>query len=77
MQMTTTMQNYKVKTLKRNEQASAEMEFTAKDDLAADEIAHKFAKMNKGFGYKLWRKTERGAWHDICIDVISKALRKA
>lgn len=68
------MQSYKVATLMRKDKAGPDMEFTAKDDLAACEIAHKFAKMHKALGYQVFRNSSRG-WHNVCIDVFKNATK--
>ena len=67
------MDNYKMTTLMKSG-AGLDMEFTAKDDLAAIDIATKFSRANKALGYKMWRKAG-GKWHIVCTDEL-KPLKK-
>lgn len=64
---------YKVNTVYPRDKDGPDMEFTAKDDLAALEIGLKFAKMHKALGYQVSRKS-RSSWHNLCTDQIMKAI---
>ncbi len=66
---------YKVNTLKKHDQAGPDMEFTAKDDLAACELALKFAKMHKAISYNVFRKS-RNAWHNVVEEDIRKVIKE-
>lgn len=58
------MHNYKVETLLVHNITGPKTEFTAKDDLQANDIGQKFCKSVKGTSYSLYR-LEKNKWRKI------------
>ena len=58
------MHNYKVETLLVHSINGPKTEFSAKDDLQANDIAQKFCKSVKGTSYNVFR-LEKNKWHQI------------
>ena len=58
------MHNYKVETILIHNVAGPMTEFTAKDDLQANDIGQKFCKSMKGITFMIYR-LEKNKWRKI------------